>query len=353
MSARGQETGSLGGTPTLGGVPGAADLDAEVAAILGSPAERPLARVADLLLARLTWSVAFVMLRDDFQVLDHLPARSPSRVVEPRPGTVDPVRFALSRGGREVFRLAPGDVVRGTLTAQLLDHLHRDPAHRLGATRPRRAANAAVGCATDVLIAPLAGKDRTLGLLVARPADPADATGPAPVELSDVAATLIRVAERVGGAWQGAQDAGAAPVRQPWWRGGHPNRGAAYRAEGLQHRWDLPFDPGSVSVARTLVGEACRNWGASAPVRTVELVTSELVANAVRHGWGGVRVTVSATETGILVEVLDGSPEPPVCRRGGEVPMGGYGIRIVEQLATWGWRRERVGKTVWALVPRA
>ena len=266
---------------------------------------------------------------------------------------VDPVRFALSRGGREVFRLAPGDVVRGTLTAQLLDHLHRDPAHRLGATRPRRAANAAVGCATDVLIAPLAGKDRTLGLLVARPADPADATGPAPVELSDVAATLIRVAERVGGAWQGAQDAGAAPVRQPWWRGGHPNRGAAYRAEGLQHRWDLPFDPGSVSVARTVVGEACRNWGASAPVRTVELVTSELVANAVRHGWGGVRVTVSVTETGILVEVLDGSPEPPVCRRGGEVPMGGYGIRIVEQLATWGWRRERVGKTVWALVPRA
>ena len=84
---------------------------------------------------RMSLSVAFVMLRDDFQVLDHLPARSPSRVVEPRPGTVDPVRFALSRGGREVFRLAPGDVVRGTLTAQLIDHLHRDPARRLGATQ--------------------------------------------------------------------------------------------------------------------------------------------------------------------------------------------------------------------------
>ena len=95
MSARRQETGSLGGTATLGGVPGAADLDAEVAAILGSPVERPLARVADLLLARLTWSVTFVMLRDDFQVLDHLPARPPSRVVEAEdvvPGLEDEAR---------------------------------------------------------------------------------------------------------------------------------------------------------------------------------------------------------------------------------------------------------------------
>ncbi|SDQ87554.1 SpoIIE family protein phosphatase [Quadrisphaera sp. DSM 44207] len=117
-----------------------------------------------------------------------------------------------------------------------------------------------------------------------------------------------------------------------------------------QRRWQLPGDPSSIGRARRHVLTTCAAWRLQAGPEA-ELVVSELVANAVLHGWGPVGLRVRHTGRGLLVEVDDANPAPPQ-PRGGEAPgTGGYGLQVVERLAEWGWRRSGAGKTVWALLP--
>jgi anti-sigma regulatory factor (Ser/Thr protein kinase) len=79
-----------------------------------------------------------------------------------------------------------------------------------------------------------------------------------------------------------------------------------------------------------------------------ELVVSELVANAVLHGWGRVTLRLHDTGEGLRIEVEDSNPTPPVATEGHPGRIGGFGMRIVERLADWGWRPSRGGKVVWA-----
>ncbi|HEY3437749.1 MAG TPA: ATP-binding protein, partial [Actinotalea sp.] len=46
----------------------------------------------------------------------------------------------------------------------------------------------------------------------------------------------------------------------------------------------------------------------------------------------------------------DSNPAPPVTTDGHPGRVGGYGMRIVERLADWGWRPSGTGKLVWARV---
>lgn len=114
-------------------------------------------------------------------------------------------------------------------------------------------------------------------------------------------------------------------------------------------RWVLPGEPASIGRARHAVLRTARAWDL-AGVGHAELVVSELVANAVLHGWGQVSLRLFDTGDGLRIEVEDSNPTPPVTTDGHPGRIGGFGMQIVERLADWGWRPSRGGKLVWAKV---
>jgi two-component sensor histidine kinase len=93
----------------------------------------------------------------------------------------------------------------------------------------------------------------------------------------------------------------------------------------------------------------CQAWGLTCGA-SAELVVSELVANAVLHGWGHVLLRLDDTEDGLRIEVEDANPAPPVTTDGHRGRVGGFGMQIVERLADWGWRPAGTGKVVWAKI---
>ena len=121
----------------------------------------------------------------------------------------------------------------------------------------------------------------------------------------------------------------------------------------------VPSIPGSVPVARWHVRDALDSHGLGEYAADAEIITSELVTNAVQHlrGKGTETIGVSLTHAGspavVTVVVSDPSPEGPVRR---DAPAGsdqGRGLQIVEALsAHWGWRRECSGKAVFAVLAR-
>ena len=87
-------------------------------------------------------------------------------------------------------------------------------------------------------------------------------------------------------------------------------------------------------------------------VEDAELLVSELVTNALRHGAPALRLFVQAHENQLRVRVSDGGSglpartEPPPSAEA----ISGRGLRIVEAVATaWGTDIDPVngGKTVW------
>ena len=84
-------------------------------------------------------------------------------------------------------------------------------------------------------------------------------------------------------------------------------------------------------------------------VRTVELLTSEVVTNAIVHARSGPQLAVELNDNSVRVAVRDVSPDVPVRRLGRLDDVSGRGVVIVQELATaWGVERERNGtKRVW------
>ncbi|WP_341765629.1 SpoIIE family protein phosphatase [Cellulomonas shaoxiangyii] len=116
-----------------------------------------------------------------------------------------------------------------------------------------------------------------------------------------------------------------------------------------RRRWTLPSEPASIARARHAVVRTCEAWDVADP-SNAELVVSELVANAVLHGWGHVALQLHDTGDGLRIEVEDSNPTPPVTTDGHPGRVGGFGMQIVERLSDWGWRQSRGGKVVWAKV---
>ncbi|PVU84068.1 serine/threonine protein phosphatase [Cellulomonas sp. WB94] len=114
-------------------------------------------------------------------------------------------------------------------------------------------------------------------------------------------------------------------------------------------RWRLPSEPAAAGRARHAVVRTCQAWGLTCGP-SAELVVSELVANAVLHGWGHVLLRLDDTEDGLRIEVEDANPAPPVTTDGHRGRVGGFGMQIVERLADWGWRPAGTGKVVWAKI---
>jgi anti-sigma regulatory factor (Ser/Thr protein kinase) len=112
-------------------------------------------------------------------------------------------------------------------------------------------------------------------------------------------------------------------------------------------RRELASDVASPAQARTLVRQMLQVWDADGECEVAELLTSELVTNAVRHAATEILLRVEVDDARVRIEVSDTSAEMPRIRAKPDV--GGYGLRIVDELATR-WGVEAVpdnGKTVW------
>ncbi|MGN8244668.1 SpoIIE family protein phosphatase [Cellulomonas soli] len=116
-----------------------------------------------------------------------------------------------------------------------------------------------------------------------------------------------------------------------------------------RRRWSLPSEAASIARARHAVVRTCEAWGIG-DAANAELVVSELVANAVLHGWGHVTLQLYDTGDGLRIEVEDANPAPPVTTDGHPGRVGGFGMQIVARLSDWGWRQSRGGKLVWAKI---
>jgi anti-sigma regulatory factor (Ser/Thr protein kinase) len=118
----------------------------------------------------------------------------------------------------------------------------------------------------------------------------------------------------------------------------------------IEVRTMLTPHPTSVGAARRFVRDVMMSRQVSdGVVDTVELLTSEVVTNAIVHGRSGPQLAIEVEGNVVRVAVRDLSPELPVRRLGHVDDVSGRGVVIVEQLASaWGVERERNGaKRVW------
>ena len=111
--------------------------------------------------------------------------------------------------------------------------------------------------------------------------------------------------------------------------------------------WTLPREPRSVGRARELARDQLLAWGLDDLVDTTELLVSELVTNALRHGYGDIRLRLLLDRT-LVCEVWDSALMQPRRRRARDTDEGGRGLQLVSMLSqSWGSRRTHRGKTVW------
>ncbi|MGP3984967.1 SpoIIE family protein phosphatase [Streptomyces sp. KR80] len=123
------------------------------------------------------------------------------------------------------------------------------------------------------------------------------------------------------------------------------------------HQHIGPADPEALTLARHMISEAVRTWGAAARADDVELVADELITNALLHTDDGAVVTVhmlAGPERRLRVEVQDRSSTWPRRREPGEMGVSGRGLLLVDRLAdVWGVESRGTGKSVWSeFIPR-
>ncbi|WP_322973213.1 SpoIIE family protein phosphatase, partial [Peterkaempfera griseoplana] len=116
--------------------------------------------------------------------------------------------------------------------------------------------------------------------------------------------------------------------------------------------WTLPGEPSAVARARRLTRTTLLDWDLEELADTAELVTSELVTNAVRYASAPIGLRLTVRERTLLLEVSDPLPQPPVERRAAGTDEGGRGLELVRRLTLrWGTRSEGAGKVVWLELP--
>ncbi|MER6569670.1 ATP-binding protein [Streptomyces sp. NPDC001093] len=122
----------------------------------------------------------------------------------------------------------------------------------------------------------------------------------------------------------------------------------------------LPHTAAAVPVARALVRTALAEVEHPADSDTAELLTAELVANAVEHtaGRGPIELVVELLPSGCQVEVHDPDPAPPgrltapVIEEPDVWQEGGRGLLLIRTLSSsCGHRPTPSGKAVWFRLP--
>jgi anti-sigma regulatory factor (Ser/Thr protein kinase) len=122
--------------------------------------------------------------------------------------------------------------------------------------------------------------------------------------------------------------------------------------------------PTAAGLARSFARRCLSHWGLNQLVNEAELVTSELVANAVNatgttnpqprwselHNLALIAVRLVVTVDCLVIEVWDRDPRPPVPKDAAAVDEAGRGLLIVGTLCRrWDYFfPESGGKAVWA-----
>lgn len=121
-------------------------------------------------------------------------------------------------------------------------------------------------------------------------------------------------------------------------------------AVNMQIMAPLDADPATVAAARRIVGDHLWGWGMQSVVEDAELVTSELVTNALRHGTRPVELRLSALPGRVRISVLDtNTADVPHRVTAAGLEPGGRGLMLIEQLCVdWGHDVGATGKQVWA-----
>jgi len=129
----------------------------------------------------------------------------------------------------------------------------------------------------------------------------------------------------------------------------------------LHSHLELGAFPTAVSCARLHVRQMAWEWGLDGLAETAELLTSEIVTNAVKATAGRdrqlpVRLDLSSDKERLLIEVWDADPRPPALTGLGDDGMpapadeGGRGLFLVATLSQrWNWyaSQQHSGKVVW------
>ena len=127
--------------------------------------------------------------------------------------------------------------------------------------------------------------------------------------------------------------------------GGLPRSGR--RADEADNR-RLLAHPSSVATARKAVRDVLTQARREDLVETAQLLVSEVVTNALVHAGTPIDFHASVGDTGLRVEVTDGSPQVPAPRSYATMAGTGRGLQLVQQLVDhWGTLARPDGKTVW------
>jgi signal transduction histidine kinase/DNA-binding response OmpR family regulator/anti-sigma regulatory factor (Ser/Thr protein kinase) len=121
-----------------------------------------------------------------------------------------------------------------------------------------------------------------------------------------------------------------------------------------KNRARMPIDDGdsAVAAARHFALSMMRAWGVSAhALFDVQLLVSELVTNARRHGRPPAELRLLRAAGEILIEVHDCGSTLPTPRNAGPAEESGRGLRLIAAMAErWGTRPDVDGKSVWCTV---
>lgn len=116
----------------------------------------------------------------------------------------------------------------------------------------------------------------------------------------------------------------------------------------MQRESTLPVAKDSPAATRELVRDVLEPYPEQL-VAEAQLLTSELVTNAVVHGSPPIRLDIQINGGRLRVAVGDATPHRrPVLREAGPSDAHGRGLTIVDLLAeAWGVISDDFGKTVW------
>jgi anti-sigma regulatory factor (Ser/Thr protein kinase) len=119
----------------------------------------------------------------------------------------------------------------------------------------------------------------------------------------------------------------------------------------------LPCGPEAPALARTIVSRWLDGHASADLHDDARLLVSELVTNSVlhagQHAGAPLQIRAVAVNGTVRVEVQDGGHRGAVRRRAPDPRRGGFGLHLVELLATrWGVSDER-GTLVWFELPVA
>jgi anti-sigma regulatory factor (Ser/Thr protein kinase) len=105
-----------------------------------------------------------------------------------------------------------------------------------------------------------------------------------------------------------------------------------------------------VPLARGFVGDLLSQWDLSELIPAVELIASELVANAVQHVAGPCALELTAYDSVLQIAVADAGHGMPDLQVLGPMNESGRGLHIVTAFSTaWGVDHlDDGGKLVWA-----